>query len=58
MTANPLSTIKKRATLFRSLTGLPLDKFNKLLKQIESLYSQAEKKRLHKESKAVADRNN
>jgi hypothetical protein len=48
MKTNPLTTIKKRETLFRSLTGLPLEKFTGLLKQIEPLYEHAERKRLYK----------
>jgi hypothetical protein len=51
MKANPLATIKKRQTLFRSLTGLTLDKFNELLKKIEPLYEQAETKRLQRENR-------
>ena len=51
MKSNPLTIIKKRATLFRSLTGLPEDKFNELLQQVEPLYEQAEQKRLFKEKR-------
>jgi hypothetical protein len=46
-----LSIIKKRPTLFRSLTGLPFDKFTELLKQIEPLYEQSEAKRLYKDKR-------
>lgn len=51
MKSNPLSIIKKRPTLFRSLSGLPRDKFNELLQKIEPLYEQAETKRLFKEKR-------
>ena len=51
MKSNPYTTIKKRATLFRSLTGLTLDKYTELLKKIEPLYEQAESKRLYKEQR-------
>ena len=51
MRANPLSIIKKRPTLFRSLTGLPYDKFTELLEQIEPLYEQSEAKRLYKDKR-------
>lgn len=51
MKNNPLVIIKKRPTLFRSLSGLPRDKFNELLQQIEPLYEQADEKRLFKEKR-------
>jgi len=51
MRTNPLSIIKRRPTLFRTLSGIPIDKFNDLLKQIVSLYEIAESKRLHKEKR-------
>jgi transposase len=51
MRANPLSILKKRPTLFRTLTGLPLDKFTELLKEIKPLYEQAETKRLNRENR-------
>jgi len=46
-----LSIIKKRATLFRSLTGLTIDKYTELLEKIEPLYEQAEIKRLKRENR-------
>lgn len=62
MKTNPLTTIRKRETLFRSLTGLPLEKFTELLKQIWPLYEHAERKRLYKvqreRKQGGGDRNN
>jgi len=48
MKKNPLGTIKKRQRLFRSLTGITIEKFNELLKQVTPLYEAAETKRLFK----------
>lgn len=48
MKTNPLATIKKRQTLFRSLTGITQEKFDKLVKKTTPLYEQAEEKRLYK----------
>jgi len=39
MKTNPLATIRKRQTLFRSLTGITQDKFDELLKRTTPLYS-------------------
>lgn len=51
MKTNPLVTIKKRQKLFRSLTGITIEKFNELLKQVTPLYEAAEAKRLFKSKK-------
>lgn len=51
MKKGPLSTIKKIASLFRSLTGLPFNKFTELLQQIEPLYERAEPKRLYRDQR-------
>jgi len=58
MKPNPLVTIKKRQTLFRSLTcqfiamlwqaGITQEKFDELVKKTTPLYEQAEEKRLYK----------
>lgn len=48
MKTNPLATIKKRQTLFRSLTGITQEKFDELVKKTTPLYEQAEEKRLYK----------
>lgn len=48
MKTNPLSTIKKRQTLFRSLSGITVEKFDELVKEITPQYQRAEeKKRSH-----------
>src|SRR3990170_5031788 len=51
MKTNPLATIKKRQTLFRSLTGITQEKFDELLKKTTPLYEQEETKRLHREKR-------
>jgi len=48
MKTNPLATIKKRQTLFRSLTGITQEKFDELVKKTTPLYEQAKEKRLYK----------
>jgi hypothetical protein len=45
---NPLVTIKKRERLFRSLTGITAEKFDKLVQQVTPLYEVSETKRLFK----------
>jgi len=51
MKTNPLATIRKRQTLFRSLTGITQEKFDELLEKTTPLYEQEEAKRLHKEKR-------
>lgn len=48
MKTNPLVTIKKRERLFRSLTGITAEKFDKLVQQVTPLYEVSETKRLFK----------
>ena len=48
MKTNPLAIIKKKQTLFRSLTGITQEKFDELVKKTTPLYEQAEEKRLYK----------
>lgn len=51
MKTNPLATIRKRQTLFRSLTGITQEKFDELLEKTTPLYEQEEAKRLHREKR-------
>ena len=51
MKANPYSVIRKRENLYRSLTGITIEKFEGLLEQIIPLYEKAEEKRLFKENR-------
>lgn len=62
MKTNPLATIKKRQTLFRSLTGITQEKFDELVKK-QSHYMNRQRRKDYtklkgKENKVAKDKNN
>lgn len=48
MKKTPLAAIKKRQHLFRSLTGITIEKFDGLVKKLTPFYEASESKRLFK----------
>jgi hypothetical protein len=62
MKTNPLATIRKRQTLFRSLTGITQEKFDELLKKQSHYMNRKRQKdyteKKEKENKVGAGRSN